>query len=61
MLVLSRKLGEKLFLGDSITITVVEIDRNKVKIGITAPPEVLILREELKGRPGGGQTPPAPA
>ena len=37
MLVLSRKLGEKIVIGDNIVVTVVKIDRNQIRIGIEAP------------------------
>ena len=47
MLVLSRKLGEKIFIGDNICITVVDIDRGKIRLGIEAPREVAIFRQEL--------------
>jgi carbon storage regulator len=47
MLVLSRKLGEKIFLGDNIVLTVVDIDRGKIRLGIEAPKHIAILREEL--------------
>lgn len=47
MLVLSRKIGEKVVIGDDIEITVIDIDRNKIKLGITAPTQVPIFREEL--------------
>jgi carbon storage regulator len=47
MLVLSRKLGEKIFIGDTICITVVDIDRGKIRLGIDAPKDVPIAREEL--------------
>ena len=47
MLVLSRKLGEKLVIGDDVVLTVVKIDRNQVRIGIEAPPEVPVFREEI--------------
>lgn len=47
MLVLSRKLGEKIFIGESICITVVDIDRGKIRLGIQAPRDVPIYREEL--------------
>ena len=48
MLVLSRKESERIRLGESIVITVVGISGDKVKIGIEAPRDVLVLREELK-------------
>jgi len=47
MLVLSRKLGEKIVIGDNIFVTVVKIDRNQIRIGIEAPSEVLVYREEI--------------
>ena len=47
MLVLSRKLGEKIVIGDSIVLTVVKIDRNQIRLGIEAPPTVGIFREEI--------------
>ncbi len=50
MLVLSRKLGEKIVIGDKIVITVVKIDRNQIRIGIEAPQEVSVYREEIAPR-----------
>jgi carbon storage regulator len=47
MLVLSRKLGEKIVIGDNIVVTVVKIDRNQIRIGIEAPPDVPVYREEI--------------
>ncbi len=47
MLVLSRKLGEKIMIGENIVITVVKIDRNQIRIGIEAPHEVPVYREEI--------------
>ena len=47
MLVLSRKLGEKIIIGENITITVVDIDRGKIRLGIEAPKDVPIVRQEL--------------
>jgi carbon storage regulator len=51
MLVLSRKLGEKIQISENITITVLEIDRGKIRLGIDAPRSVSILRQELASRP----------
>jgi carbon storage regulator len=47
MLVLSRKLGEKIYIGDNICITVVDVDRGKIRLGIEAPRDIPIYREEL--------------
>ena len=47
MLVLSRKLGEKIYIGENICITVVDIDRGKIRLGIEAPRDVPIYRQEL--------------
>ena len=47
MLVLSRKPGERILIGDDITITVVRLGPNNVRIGIEAPTEMNIVREEL--------------
>ena len=47
MLVLSRKPGEKVYIGNHITITVVEIKGNRIRIGIEAPESVPVLRAEL--------------
>ena len=48
MLVLSRKVGEKLVIGGNITIVVNRVAGNRVTIGIDAPDEVRIVRGELK-------------
>ncbi len=58
MLVLSRKLGERIFIGEDIVITLVDIDRGKVRIGIQAPRDVPIYREELLPLKGIGQGKP---
>lgn len=47
MLCLSRKPGQKIVIGDNIEIVIVEIDRDKVRLGFDAPPEVKIWRSEL--------------
>jgi carbon storage regulator len=47
MLVLMRKSGQKIVIDDRIQITVVEVRGNQVRLGIEAPKEVSVLREEL--------------
>jgi carbon storage regulator len=51
MVVLSRKLGEKVIIGDDITITVVQVNGNHVQIGIDAPDKVCIQRAEILRKP----------
>ncbi|MDB5352798.1 MAG: hypothetical protein JWN86_4045 [Planctomycetota bacterium] len=47
MLVLSRKLGQRFQVGPDVRITIVKIDKNAVRIGIEAPGDVTIYREEI--------------
>jgi carbon storage regulator len=47
MLVLSRKLGQRFQVGPEVRITIVKIDRNSVRIGIEAPDDVTVYREEI--------------
>ncbi|MEI8380067.1 MAG: carbon storage regulator [Planctomycetota bacterium] len=47
MLVLSRKPGEKILIGEDVTVTIVRIGPNTVRIGIEAPRTMNIVREEL--------------
>lgn len=47
MLVLTRKQDETIIINEKIKITVVEVEGNKVKLGIDAPPEIAIYREEV--------------
>jgi carbon storage regulator len=48
MLVLGRREGESIYVGENIILKVIKLDRSSVQIGIQAPPDVHILREELK-------------
>ena len=47
MLVLTRKIDEAIRIGDDIVVKVIDIDKNVVRLGIEAPKEIAILREEL--------------
>ena len=47
MLVLTRRLGESITIGDEVKVVVVDIDGNQVKLGIEAPRHIEIYREEL--------------
>ena len=51
MLVLSRKIGERIVINDQITVEVLQIIGNRVRLGVTAPAGVPILREELLTSP----------
>jgi carbon storage regulator len=48
MLVLSRKVGERILVGNDITITVVRMAQGVVRIGVEAPSDMPIVREEIK-------------
>ena len=47
MLILTRKLNESINISDNITITILEIDRGQVRLGIEAPKDVAIFRNEI--------------
>lgn len=47
MLIISRKKGESILIGDDIEITITKIDDGTIKIGISAPEDVTILRKEI--------------
>ena len=48
MLVLSRKVGQRVLIGDNISVTVVRLSGGGVRLGIDAPPEMAVIRQELK-------------
>jgi carbon storage regulator len=50
MLVLSRKIGETIVIGECIRLTILTIKGNQVRIGISAPPDVRVDREEVARR-----------
>jgi carbon storage regulator len=56
MLVLTRKLMEKLFIGDNISVTVVRLEGGQVRLGIEAPREVSVVRAELVSPSAKGTT-----
>jgi len=57
MLVLSRKVSERIWIGDQICVTIVRINGNAVRVGIDAPAHLSVVRDELKQR----QQPSPPA
>jgi carbon storage regulator len=48
--VLSRKVGERVLIGENIAVTVVKLTHSGVRLGIDAPPEVAVVREELAAK-----------
>jgi len=60
MLVLSRRENERIRLGDSIVVTVVRVGGDRVRLGIDAPANILVLRDELGNAGGRESVPPRP-
>ncbi len=57
MLVLTRKIGQRFLIGDNIRITILDGQNGRIKIGIEAPRDVTILREELRDAPSSKDSP----
>jgi carbon storage regulator len=50
MLILTRKIGESLMIGEEVTVTVMDVKGNQVRLGISAPKDVAVHREEIYDR-----------
>ena len=61
MLILSRRTDESIVIGDEVTITILSVKGKQVRIGITAPPDVSVHREEIYQRIQAGDPEGAPA
>ena len=63
MLILTRRVGETLMIGDAVSVTVLGVKGNQVRIGINAPKDVAVHREEIfqrikREQSGSGEPPP---
>lgn len=50
MLILTRKVGERLMIGDDIAVTVLSVKGNQVRVGVQAPADIAVHREEIYNR-----------
>jgi carbon storage regulator len=58
MLILMRRAGESIHIGQNIVVTLVSLDRNRARIGIQAPREITVDREEIAKKKQNGEEPP---
>lgn len=58
MLILTRRLGEVINIGDNIEVQVLRVEGNQVRLGITAPKDIPVYREEIYRRIQAGEEPP---
>lgn len=61
MLILTRKPGETIYVGNDITITVIDYEGKRIKLGINAPSNVSVDRKEIRERKEAGLLPPRKA
>jgi carbon storage regulator len=61
MLILMRRPGESIHIGPNVVVTLVSLERNRARIGIQAPRDVTVDREEIAKRKQSGEPPPADA
>jgi carbon storage regulator len=61
MLILMRRPGESIYIGPNVVVTLVSLERNRARIGIQAPRDVTVDREEIAKRKQSGEPPPAEA
>ncbi len=68
MLILTRRVGESLTIGDDVTVTILGVKGNQVRVGVDAPKDVAVHRQEIyeriqadKAKPAAGQTNGGPA
>jgi carbon storage regulator len=61
MLILTRRVGESVVIGDEIAVTILGVKGNQVRVGVTAPKDVTVHRQEIYERIKSEQEPPAPA